>query len=213
MICHIVGAGECYGLPFQSTSDDFVIAADGGLDYLKEYNIIPNLVVGDFDSLHEPPEGDENMIILPKEKDDTDMAAAIREGWARGFRVFHIYGGTGGRPDHTLGNIQLIADIAKKGGHGFLRDKDTVMTAIHNTPITFPHTAKGVISVFSHTDISRGVYEKGLKYPLTNAQLKNTCPLGISNEFMGTEAVISVKSGILVIITGIENMEGVQSYV
>lgn len=208
MICYIVGAGECHGLPFCPSTDDFVIAADGGLNHLEAYGITPNLIVGDFDSLCEPPPRGDNILLLPKEKDDTDMAAAIGEGWKRGFRVFRIYGGMGGRVDHTLGNIQLIADIAKRGGRGFLHGEKSVMTAIHNASITFPKTAKGLISVFSHTDTAQGVYERGLKYPLTDARLENTCPLGISNEFMGVAAEIAVEKGTLIIVTDAENMKG-----
>jgi len=199
-ICYLVGAGERNIMTSLPTSADFIIAVDGGLIYLEEWGIIPDLVVGDFDSLSKMPVTDDRTIVLPKEKDDTDMVAAVREGWRRGFRVFYIYGGTGGRLDHTLANIQLLADIAERGGRGYLFDRNTVITSIHNSVITFPPTAEGVISVFSHTDISTGVYEKGLKYPLTNATLRNTYPLGISNEFTGTQGSITVQSGTLIII-------------
>ena len=199
-ICYLVGAGECYGLTFSPSPGDLVIAVDGGLTHIDDCGIPPDLIVGDFDSLPEPPDPDEHTVALPREKDDTDMAAAVREGWVRGFRVFHIFGGTGGRFDHTLANIQLLSDIAVKGGRGFLFDKDTVITALHNATITFSATAQGVVSVFSHTDISIGVYERGLKYSLTNATLHSAQPLGISNEFIGAPGSIFVESGTLIII-------------
>ena len=199
-ICYLVGAGEYHGMSFFPVPDDFIVAVDDGLTYLKKYCATPDLIVGDFDSLPEPPNPDEHTVALPREKDDTDMAAAVREGWVRGFRVFHIFGGTGGRLDHTLANIQLLSDIAVKGGCGFLFDKDTVITAIHNATITFSAMAQGVVSVFSHTDTSTGVYERGLKYSLTNAMLHSTQPLGISNEFTGAPSSISVESGTLIII-------------
>ena len=199
-ICYLVGAGEYHGMSFSPVLGDIIIAVDGGLTHIKDSGTVPDLIVGDFDSLPEPLDPDERTVMLPKEKDDTDMAAAVLEGWMREFRVFHIYGGTGGRLDHTLANIQLLADIAERGGRGFLFDKDTVITAIHDAAITFPSTAHGTVSVFSHTDISAGVYERGLKYPLTNATLHNTHPLGISNEFTGAPGSISVESGTLIII-------------
>lgn len=201
-ICYIFGAGEHYGSPPVPVSGDLVIAADGGLTYLEQYGLAPDLVVGDFDSytMPEKPSPALKTVVLPKVKDDTDMVAALREGKNRGFRVFHIYGGTGGRLDHTLANIQCIADLAQKGCKGYLFDRDTVITAIHNDQITFPATAYGTISAFAHTEICTGVYERGLKYPLTDATLKNTYPLGVSNEFTGSNSEISVRSGTLIVI-------------
>lgn len=128
------------------------------------------------------------------------MIAALREGWRRGFRIFHIYGGTGGRIDHTLANIQCIANLARCGGRGYLFDRDVVITAIYNGSIAFPALSKGTVSVFCHSETATGVFERGLKYPLANATLRNTHPLGISNEFKGLPSSISVQSGTLVSI-------------
>lgn len=220
-ICYIFGAGEHYGPPPVPASGDLIIAADGGLTYLEQHGLVPDLVVGDFDSLPKIPQSGVNTIVLPKEKDDTDMVAALREGKNRGYRVFHIYGGTGGRLDHTLANIQCIADLAQKGFQGYLFDRDTVITAIHNSDtaahsndtaipngdtaihndkITFPASAHGTVSAFAHTEICTGVYERGLKYPLTDATLKNTYPLGVSNEFIGVNSEISIREGTLIVI-------------
>jgi thiamine pyrophosphokinase len=209
--CYIFGAGEHYNPPPSPSPPDFVIAADGGYAYLERSGIVPNLVVGDFDSLPAPPPGSANtIIVLPQEKDDTDMVAALREGWNRGFRIFHIYGGTGGRLDHTLANIQCVADLACRGGRGYLHDRDTVITAIRNTSIAFPANTHGTVSVFSHSEVSTGVYERGLKYPLTDATLRNTYPIGVSNEFTGAPSSISVVTGTL-IITFPKNIQEVQT--
>ncbi len=201
-ICYIFGAGEHYGPPPVPSLGDLVIAADGGLIYLEQYGLAPDLVVGDFDSYSLPDSPSPNLktVILPKVKDDTDMVAALREGKNRGYRVFHIYGGTGGRLDHTLANIQCIADLAQQGCKGYLLDRDTVITAIHNDKITFPATAHGTVSAFAHTEACTGVYEHGLKYLLTDATLKNTYPLGVSNEFTGVLSEISVREGTLIVI-------------
>ena len=199
-ICYIFAAGEHFCAPPVPDSSDFVIAADGGYSYLERHGVKPALLVGDFDSLIAPPPDTENVVTLPQEKDDTDMVAALREGWNRGFRRFHIYGGTGGRLDHTLANIQCAADIAERGGRAYLFDRDTVITAIHNDKILFPETAAGTISMFSHSDTSEGVDEWGLKYRLDDVTVKNTYPLGVSNEFTGVPSGIAVRSGTLLII-------------
>lgn len=199
MICYIFGAGEYHDPPPVPNKEDFVIGADGGLIYLQKQGIKADLVVGDFDSLGEPPKN-ENTLVLPIEKDDTDMAVALRLGLEHGFNIFYIYGGTGGRMDHTLANIQCLASLAHQGARGYLFGKDIVYTAINNSSISFPETASGFISVFAHSDIAQGVNEKGLKYSLSDATLHNTNPTGVSNEFVGKPSSISVKSGTLMII-------------
>ena len=198
-ICYIIGAGENYGLDFTPSSNDFVIAADAGLCYLEQCGITANLVIGDFDSLKNLPTHS-NTLALNPEKDDTDMLAAVREGIKAGYSVFHIYCGTGGRIDHTIANLQVMAYLAQNNMRGFLFAKDTVMTAITNCKITFDKILSGYISVFSYTEKSEGVYLQGLKYELNNATLTNTFPLGVSNEFIGKESSVSVAAGTLLIV-------------
>ena len=49
--CYIIAAGEHYSAPSEPDYGDMVIAADGGYDYLCGFNIKPDLIIGDFDSL------------------------------------------------------------------------------------------------------------------------------------------------------------------
>ena len=198
-ICYIYGAGEHFAPPAVVLPGDYIIAADGGCDYLEMYGITPDLAIGDFDSCETSLRGRQT-IMLPIEKDNTDMAEALRVGFGNGFRVFHIYGGVGGRIEHPLANIQLLAELASKGARGFLHDRGNVITAIKNAEISFNSNAAGYVSVFAHSDAARGVYEKGLKYALDNAVLLNTNPLGISNEFIGLPSSISVDDGTLVVV-------------
>ena len=128
-ICYVVGAGENYGLDFEPEKEDFVIAADAGLRYLEEIGIAADLIVGDFDTLQYIPQR-ENVLELPAEKDDTDMAIAIKEGIRAGYSVFHIYCGTGGRIDHTIANLQMLAYLSERGMQGFLFDRESVFTAV-----------------------------------------------------------------------------------
>ena len=95
-------------MDFRPAENDFVIAADAGLRYLEQDEILADLVIGDFDTLKEIPTG-ANVVRLSCEKDDTDILAAVREGIKAGYAEFHIYGGTGGRIDHTLANLQVLA--------------------------------------------------------------------------------------------------------
>lgn len=198
-VCYIVGAGECEFLDFLPESDDWVIAADGGYTYLKKANITPDIIIGDFDSLGEIPDA-ENIIKLNPVKDITDMDAAVKLGIDRGYTEFHLYGACGGRIDHTIANIQLVASLAEKEFKAYIHSGSTVITAIHNKSLEFDSSYSGYISVFSHSDKCIGVYLRGLKYTLENAELSNNFPLGVSNEFIGTESEISVKTGTAIII-------------
>ena len=198
-ICYVVGAGENFGLDFQPATGDFVIAADAGLRYLEKQGIRADLVIGDFDTLKYIP-GHSKTIALSAEKDDTDTLAAVREGIMAGYTSFHIYCGTGGRIDHTMANLQVIAYLSANNMCGFLFDNGTVITAMTNGSLCFGKIPCGYVSVFSCSEKAEGVTLCGLKYELNNATLTNTFPIGASNEFIGRESSISVSSGTLLIV-------------
>lgn len=199
--CIIIGAGGGAS-PERSDirPDDFVIAADGGYTKCKSLGIIPDLAVGDWDSLGAAP-SDCPAAVLPEEKDDTDTLAAIRTGLEKGCEEFHIYCGTGGkRFDHTVANMQCLVFLSKKNRKGYLYDENTVITAITNTSAEFPETAEGDISVFAADGTAQGVTETGLKYSLNNAAVTSDFPIGVSNAFTGQPAKITVTDGTLYII-------------
>lgn len=198
-ICYIVGAGENYGLDFTPKKEDFVIAADAGFHYLRDSGITPDLIVGDFDSLSDIPQ-DGNVLKLAAEKDDTDMSVAIKEGICAGYREFHIYGGTGGRMDHTIANIQMLAYLSEKKMRGWLFHRDSVLTVITDGKLILDRDCSGYVSVFSYSEKSAGVYLRNLKYELNDATLTNRFPLGVSNEFIGKESSITVETGMLLIV-------------
>ena len=120
--CFIIGAGPFYGLPVVPGRGDFIIAADGGYRHCQEAGLTPNLLLGDFDSLDTLPPSVE-VLRYPVDKDDTDSMLALKLGLDRGFTTFHIYGGTGGRMDHTLANLQGLAYLAQRGAKGYLYDQ------------------------------------------------------------------------------------------
>lgn len=198
-ICYVIGAGDCEKLDFKKTQADLIIAADAGYRHVLNYGLKPDIVIGDFDSLGEIPDA-ENVVRLNPVKDITDMHAAVETGIEKGFGDFVVYGATGGRIDHTLANIQLIASLSQRGFTAKIIDGNRIITAITDSSISFDNSMKGYISVFSHTEKSEGVSVEGLKYTLENSVLTNSFPLGVSNEFIGTESVVSVKKGTLIII-------------
>lgn len=198
--CYIIAAGEGVNFKLSKSAEDLIIAADGGLLALEKMGITPDIILGDFDSLNFVPKG-ENVIKLPIKKDDTDTLAAVKIALEKGFRHIFIYGGTGGRTDHTVANIQTLSYIAEKGAKGYIISDREIFTVISDSSISFKSKAKGIISVFSLSDTAKGVSIKGLSFELLNATLKNSFPIGVSNSFKGEEAFVSVRKGTLLIIT------------
>lgn len=205
--CVIVGSGK--GLPrnFAIGEGDFVIAADGGLFYLREMNIQPHMIMGDFDSLGYIPDED-NLIVHPVEKDDTDMMLAVKEGLRRGYRVFYLFGGQGGRIDHTFANVQVMTYLATNGCRAYLAGDDFQMAVLKDSKITlkkefFVWNNLGIgptVSVFSIGNKAGGVTIKGAKYEAENLDFVYTYPLGVSNSFIGEDIEISVKDGVILVM-------------
>lgn len=198
-ICYIVGAGEFGDGAFAPQKEDLVIACDGGYAHCVEKGIRIDLVAGDFDSLGYLPQHP-HVVQLKPEKDDTDTGWAVKEGWRRGYREFVICGGTGGRISHTIANIQLLSDLAVKGGSGLMIGKGCWYRVICNDEIFFDAKEAGFLSVFCLGDKAEGVFERGLKYKLSDAVLTKTYPVGVSNEFMGKESSVSVREGTLLLV-------------
>ena len=198
-VCWIVGAGDFWPSAFTPRPGDFVIAADGGLAHLQRIGATADLALGDFDSLGHVPKG-ENVLTYPPEKDDTDMMLAVKEGLRRGYGRFALLGGLGGRLGHTLANVQALMYLAKHGARGLLIGERETVTAVTDGEIRFSSAHAGYISIFCLDAPAKGVTLRGLKYPLEDAVLTSSVALGVSNEFTGAEAVVSVSSGTLVIV-------------
>ena len=196
--CVIFCAAEFDRLAEPLGAEDFVIAADGGLRHTQRLNIVPDGILGDFDSLGYAPEGAN---VFPVEKDDTDAMLAVRHGLSLGYKEFVLYGSVDGpRLDHTVANFQTLQFLCDHGAFGYLVGKDTIITVLKNGELRFPAGTEGTISVFCLGRDAVGVTEEGLYYGLENGTLTAGFPLGASNHFTGKEARISVKDGSLLIL-------------
>lgn len=195
-ICCIVGAGPS---PAVLAEDAFVIAADGGLEKLKDLGVTPDLILGDFDSLGDRPT-DENVLTFPVEKDDTDTMLAVKEALSRGYQTLWISGGTGGRLDHTVANLQTLLYAVNAGAEAYLISDTQTATVVTDGEISFSDTCRGKISVFSMGERAEGVTLIGLRYGADRISLTNAFPLGVSNAFIGESATVSVAKGSLLIL-------------
>jgi len=197
--CYLVGAGDFTTRGFAPREDDFIVAADAGYRSLEALGRKPDLLVGDFDSLAERPEG-VPVREFPAEKDDTDMGLALEEGWARGCREFVFYGADGGREDHFVANLQLLGGTSRRGARVRMVCRNYDVHAVTNGVLALPQRETGtVVSVFCHGARAEGVTLEGLKYPLDRAVLTCDRPLGVSNEYRGGAASVTVESGTLLV--------------
>ena len=206
-ICYIVGGGEFDAGRFYPKKENYIIAADSGLVYVEEAGYKADLIVGDFDSLGYCPQG-ENVVRHPVEKDDTDVALAAKIALEKGFRKLFLFGVSGGRLDHTLANMQLLTDLCQKGAEVFLFTPECTITALKEGELIFEDACRGTISVFAAAQNAEGVSLQGLKYSLEEAELTANRALGVSNEFVGQSAVVSVRKGVLWIVWEKSSFDG-----
>ena len=178
---------------------DFYICCDSGLKHREALGIVPDLIVGDFDS-HENPHMDVETIVLPSEKDDTDTVFAVKEALTRGFQDFLLVGVIGGRLDHTLGNVSLLLMLDAQGKTAMALDDFSELEIVSGSPVQISDQYD-YFSLLNITGTAQGITIKNAKYPLNSAEITCEYQYGISNEVLpGKTAVVTVKQGRLLLI-------------
>lgn len=197
--CIIVSGGDPGPIP-SAAAGDLVIACDRGYEYCVRAGLMPGLVIGDFDSYTGALAPGVRVERLCPEKDDTDTGHAIGHALACGYRTLILTCALGGRLDHTLANLQNAADAALRGADVTILDEVTELRFLAGGALRLARRPGWTLSVLSLSERSTGVNLRGVKYPLADAVLTNTFPLGVSNEFAAPEAEISVQTGLLLIV-------------
>lgn len=195
-VCAIIVGGKRSKINIDK--DTFVIACDKGFKYAKKQRIKVDLIIGDFDSFSGKLPRKTAKIVLPKEKDDTDLMYAIRYALKQKFEAINIYCALGKRIDHEIANIQAAKYAAEKKVNVTIFDDKNELFFVTDK-IVLPMKEKRSLSVLSLTDKSENVSIKGTKYKLENATIHNNFPIGLSNEWENN-AEISVGKGCLLVI-------------
>lgn len=203
--CLIISGGRFAAVPDEILKTDLVIACDSGLDHADRYGILPDIVLGDFDSLSDKnkdrlSKGEFKIVRYPKEKDDTDTALAMKHALDLGCKDIRMVSVFGNRMDHSIANIQIAHYGAEHGAMIGMYDEDTEIIVFSGTEVTVPAREGYGLSVFALSETCRGVSIKGTRYEIEEAELVNSFPLGQSNEFKGKEAVITVKEGTAMVV-------------
>jgi thiamine pyrophosphokinase len=191
---------------------DLVVAADGGARALLQHGLPLTAIVGDMDSL--PADLLEGWVArggavrrYPRDKDETDLELAVAEAQRRGATRIAVLGALGGRVDHQMANLLLLAGPALAGVEAALLDDGTRVVAVTGAADADVENAAGrvelagrpgdMLSLLPVTGRVEGVVTRGLRYPLAGDTLVLGSPRGVSNVFQARRATVEVRSGTL----------------
>lgn len=179
----------------------FVIAADSGYRLALQCGVMPNLLLGDMDSLGECDIAPSVSVVRVKaEKNETDTMLAIDYALEHGAKELFIFGGLGGRVDHGISNLHMLEYISNRGAVGILSDGQNRVRYIKDQKIVLPCGDYKYFSLLCIDKSAEGVSISNCKYPLCDAVLWRERQYAVSNEFIGCPAEIEVKRGALFIV-------------
>ena len=181
----------------------FVICADSGYRHAKRLGIVPDIIVGDFDSYGgELPEGVEIIRTVP-EKDDTDTLMAVKKAIELGYKEIMLFGALGGkRFEHSIANIQTMIYAREHGCKlGIYGESALLIQGAEDGERCYLREDEGTyLSAFAMTESADIEYMRGVKYPLKDYHMVQSFPIGVSNEITSLTADIKLKSGLVLVV-------------
>ena len=188
---------------------DYIIASDRGLEILDKFDIKPNYIIGDFDSidkkiLNKYINTDIEIKELNPEKDYTDTHMAIKLAKELNSSQIAIVGAIGTRIDHTIANIHIIKEALDNDIECKIINERNEIKLINKKTILEKDKKYKYISLIPLTTKVEGVTLKGFKYELFNETLEIGHSIGVSNEQVKEIAQIDLKKGILILIKSID---------
>lgn len=184
---------------------DLIIAADGGLIHCLALNIIPHVLIGDFDStspemIKQFAEKGTEIISHPKDKDKTDLELALDLSVYRGVKKTYLFAALGNRWDMSLANLLLPAAQAYTDMRVTVVAERTMIYLLRaGAEKEISHVNGRVVSLLPvQADIK--VTVKGFKYPLAGERIGFSSTRGISNLLSEDRGVIVVEEGILLCV-------------
>jgi len=184
--------------------DPVLICTDGAAERMKELGRVPDLIVGDMDSVDEGTleyfEAKGSRIIRhPADKNETDTQLALQLAFEMDPKGIRVFGALGGRIDHALANVSLLVMCAKKGIDTRIVDRECELFVVDGSCVIDGREGETVSLLPLSSDV-RGITLDGFEYPLSGAVMEIGVPYGISNRLTGTRGKISVESGYLLVI-------------
>lgn len=205
MVALIVGNGSDIDKSYiENFNFDYVICADGGLEKVQKLNLIPDFILGDFDSvsntvLENYKSLNIETVTFPAEKDYTDMELAINHAVIKGFKDIILVGATGTRLDHTVANMLLIEKYYKNNINIQILDNNNLIQMVTDN-MKIPFRKNHFISIIPLSESIEGLTLEGFKYPLHNVNVERGSTLCISNEISENLGVIKLNKGSAIVI-------------
>ena len=202
----IIANGELEYDTFMRTmieAANVVVCADGGAGHLRKMSMVPDVVIGDLDSLDGLDlkyleEHKVDIIQYPAKKDAGDTELAVLWAMEKGASDITLTGVTGTRLDHTMANIFLLKTISEHGISCRIIDARNEVYLISGDFIIKGKPGE-LLSIVPVTEKVTGLTLSGLEYPLKDAVLTMGSSRGISNVFVEEEACISLNQGIIIV--------------
>lgn len=187
---------------------DLIIAADKGSECLYNYKIVPDLLLGDFDSAKKEILDNirlqvKEVLEFPPEKDYTDTEIAVIEAVRRGATKIYLFGALGSRMDHALGNIGLLLNAKKKGVTIEIIDDNNRIYLGENNMRLLGKCGEN-ISFHALSDKVVNLNISGAKYSLNGYTMSLLDPRAICNEFVDAPIDVSYEEGELLILHSID---------
>lgn len=199
----IVGNGDIPGWITAATWGK-VIAADRAALRLLERGLVPDIAIGDFDSV---TDGELSRITgavadvrtFPAGKDETDLELAVEAALRLSPAAMTLTGATGGRLDHMLANLGLLERLHDAGMDACMVDRQNELRIVSGTYRIDRDARYGYFSIIPLTD-SATVSLSGCVYPVTSAVFIRRGTLGVSNEVSGLQATVTVHTGKIILV-------------
>ncbi len=179
--------------------DDFVICADRGYLHAKKIGVVPDLVIGDFDSCPREKVGEGVPVrLLPVEKDRTDLHECILHAIEKGAKEILVFGALGGRLDHSLATVSLVYMAFCMGVRVRLINEQNELFMFSGS-VEVKRKEGYKLSLLPY-GTAEGIHTTGLYYALHGEHMEPDNPYGVSNEFTEEVATISVEKGTLMVL-------------
>ena len=177
---------------------DFVVCADSGILHAEKINVVPDVWIGDLDSVDERHSCGE-FVKLPTEKDDTDTMSAARILIEKGVRSVRMFGCTGTRLDHTYANLFVLKFFLDNGVNATIQDENNKISLLPSGKHVLKAEDGCFLSLLPYCSDVKGLTISGVKYPLNNYSLCDNFPLGVSNQITDDFCEIEFAEGVLAV--------------
>lgn len=187
-----------------ANENSIIIACDKGLNYIHKAGLMPDVILGDFDSVDKNildyyKNKAKDVFAYPVKKDNTDTELGIFAAEDKGADDIVLIGASGTRLDHIIANIQILLPLLKKGIRARLVDENNIVELVSHR-LVIENKKGSYISLLPFTETVEGLTTQGLEYALDNKDITVGTSLTVSNVVIADRAEVTLKKGVIISI-------------